>query len=61
MKQAAKTAKAAVAERCIGLKAGDDTDIDAERGERIGDLLHQAEVRNGIAHQAADGGNSRDR
>jgi hypothetical protein len=29
-------------------------DIDAERGERVANLFHQAEVGDGIAHQAAD-------
>jgi hypothetical protein len=49
-----ETAETAIAKRCVGLKTGNDGDIDAERGERIANLLHQAEVGDGIAHQAAD-------
>ncbi len=46
--------EAAVAESSIRLEAGDHVDIDAQGGERIAHLLHQAHVRDGIAHQAAD-------
>jgi len=49
-----ETAEAAVTEGCIWLQARNDGNIDAERGERVANLFHEAEVRDRIAHQAAD-------
>ncbi|MNX85685.1 hypothetical protein D3C86_1175340 [compost metagenome] len=49
-----ETAKAAIAKGCIRLQTGDDVKIDAERGQRIADFVHQADIGDGVAHQAAD-------
>ena len=49
-----EAAEAAIAERRIGLEAGDDVEIDAEGGERIAQFVHDAEIGDGVAHQPAD-------
>ena len=47
-------AETAIAERRVGLEFGDQVDVDAERGQRLAHALHQAEIGEGVAHQAAD-------
>ena len=49
-----KTAEATVAQRCVGLQACNDADVDAERGEGVGDLLHQTEIGDRVAHQTTN-------
>jgi hypothetical protein len=49
-----KPAEAAVTERRIRLDRRDHVKIDAERLQRVVQLAHQLEVRNGVAHQPAD-------
>jgi len=46
--------EAAIAERGVGLQRGDDVEIDAELRQRGAQLVHQAEIRHGVAHQPAD-------
>ena len=47
-------AEAAIAERGVRLERGDHVEVDAERGERLAHGVEQAEIGEGIAHQAAD-------
>ncbi len=49
-----KTPKTAITECRIRLQPGDNVKIDAEGGQRVTNLVHQADVGDGVAHQAAD-------
>ena len=44
----------AIAERGVGLERGDQVHVDAEPGERLAHGVEQAEIGEGVAHQAAD-------
>ena len=47
-------AEAAIAERRVRLQRGDEVEVDAERRQRLAHVVHQAEIGEGVAHQAAD-------
>ena len=46
--------EAAIAERGVRLERGDHVDVDAERRQRLAHVVQQAEIGEGVAHQAAD-------